>query len=42
VERQAVTTAEVMTARGMGFNYRKGKEKFKKSKTDGREDLKKN
>ena len=35
-------TAEAMTVRGMGPNYRKGKEEFGKSKIDGREELKKN
>jgi len=36
------TTTEAMTARGMGSNHQKGKGDFEKSKTGGREDLKKN
>ena len=36
------TTIEAMTARGMSSNHRKGKREFGKSKTGGREDLKKN
>jgi len=35
------TTIEAMTIRGMGSNHRKGKGDFEKSKTGGREDLKK-
>jgi len=35
------TTTEVMTASGMGSNHGKGKGDFEKSKTSGREDLKK-
>ena len=33
---------EAMTARGMSTNHQKGKRDFRKSKIDGREDLKKN
>ena len=36
------TTSEVMTARGMCFNHRKGNEEFEKFKTGSHEDLKKN
>ena len=36
------TTAEAMTARGMGPNHRKGKGEFGKFKTGNREELKKN
>ena len=36
------TIVKAMTARGMSSNHRKGKREFEKSKTGGREDLKKN
>jgi len=36
------TTAEVMTAKGMGSNHRKGRKYFGKSKTGRRENLKNN
>ena len=36
------TSVEILTARGAGSNHRKGKRDFEKSKTNDREDLKKN
>jgi len=36
------TSVKELTARGLGFNYGKGKKIFEKSKTGGHEDLKKN
>jgi len=41
-ESSISTSTEALTAREVSFNHRKGKGNFEKSKTDGREDLKKN